>query len=476
VLAVPTEPRSRGIPAIGAGADEIASLGIDAPAFLRAEQASGKAGEVVAIGVQRDGVDAVLLVGTGDGSAAALRKAGAALARRARSSRTLATTLAQERGPDQVRALAEGLGLAAYRFTVANDAEPTKLRRARLVVDAPAQIRADLARAAAVVDAVRLARDLANQPSFEKSPEWLALRAREACGGAGVAVRIRDEAELAAAGFGGIVAVGQGSSRPPRLVEACWEPLGATRHVVLIGKGITFDSGGLSIKPPDGMPSMKTDMAGAAAVLATMTALGSFDVRIKVTALLPLAENMPSGSAVRPGDVVRHYGGRTSEVLNTDAEGRLVLADALAYAAAELRPDAIVDIATLTGAAYVGLGKRHAALYATTPALRDEIVAAAATAGERVWPMPLVEDYRDAIDSDIADLRNIADPARHYGGGSIVAALFLREFVRGPGLQSVQWAHLDVAGPARSDADEDEVSKGATGFGVRTLLAWLAAG
>jgi leucyl aminopeptidase len=179
---------------------------------------------------------------------------------------------------------------------------------------------------------------------------------------------------------------------------------------------------------------------------------------------------MPSGSAVRPGDVVRHYGGRTSEVLNTDAEGRLVLADALAYAAAELAPDVIVDIATLTGAAYVGLGKRHGALYATSERLLGELVVAATRAGERLWPMPLVEDYRDALDSDIADLRNVADPRLHYGGGSIVAALFLREFTNG-----VPWAHLDVAGPARSEADEDEVPKGATGFGVRTLLRWMEA-
>jgi leucyl aminopeptidase len=187
-----------------------------------------------------------------------------------------------------------------------------------------------------------------------------------------------------------------------------------------------------------------------------------------VTGLVPMAENMPGAAAMRPGDVVRHYGGRTDEVLNTDAEGRIVLADALAYAVANLAPDVVVDIATLTGAASLGLGKRHGALYATSEGLREALLSAATTAGERLWPMPLAADYRDALDSDIADLRNIGDPELSYSGGSIVAALFLQEFVGG-----ALWAHLDVAGPARADSDEDEVTKGATGFGVRTFLRWL---
>lgn len=456
------------MPEIGAGVDALAALGLDAASYLKAEKATGKAGEVIAIPVRRDGVDLVLLAGTGDGSSGALRKAAAAVVRRAKGSRSLATTLAADRDAGAVRAVAEGLGLAAYRFSVAAGADPPTLRRAKLIVADPGAVREPLRRAAAVVEAVHLARDLANTPSLEKSPQWLAERARALCEAAGVAVRVRDEAELDAEGFGGIIGVGQGSSRPPRLFEASWDPAGAQRHVVLVGKGITFDSGGLSLKPPDGMPSMKTDMAGGAAVIATMTALAALDVGVKVTALVPMAENMPGAASIRPGDVLRHYGGRTSEVLNTDAEGRLVLADALAYAAAELAPDVVVDIATLTGAAYLGLGKRHAAFYATSAPLRGEFVAAAAAAGERIWPMPLVEDYRDGLDSDIADLRNIAEPRKHYSGGSITAALFLRDFVgRTP------WAHFDVAGPARADADEDEVTKGATGFGVRTFLRWL---
>jgi leucyl aminopeptidase len=476
VLALPTSPRQRGLPEVGAGSEALKSLKIDAAANLAAEKATGRAGEVVAIPVRREGVDLVLLAGVGDGSPGALRKAGAAIARRAKSSRSLATTLASGRDDAAVRAVAEGIGLATYSFSVKPDAKPPAMRRAKLIVDDPGAVRWALRQAAAVVAAVHVARDLANTPSLEKSPEWLAGQARALCEAAGVGVRIRDEAELAAAGFGGIVGVGQGSSRPPRLFEASWSPAGAERHVVLIGKGITFDSGGLSLKPPDGMISMKTDMAGGAAVIATMTALAALDIGVKVTALVPMAENMPGAASVRPGDVLRHYGGRTSEVLNTDAEGRLVLADALAYAVAELDPDAVVDIATLTGAAYVGLGKRHAAFYATTDELRDELVAAAADAGERIWPMPLVEDYRDGLDSEIADLRNIGDPGKHYNGGSITAALFLREFVGGGSRNAVPWAHLDVAGPARADADEDEVTKGATGFGVRTFLRWLEAG
>ncbi|HWB68207.1 MAG TPA: M17 family metallopeptidase, partial [Mycobacteriales bacterium] len=212
----------------------------------------------------------------------------------------------------------------------------------------------------------------------------------------------------------------------------------------------------------------KTDMAGGAAVIAAMSALATLGVPVRVTGLVPMAENLPGAAALRPGDVVRHYGGRTDEILNTDAEGRIVLADSLAYAVDRLAPDVIVDLATLTGAASLGLGKRHAALYATSDKLRDALVRAGEAAGERLWPMPLVADYRDALDSPVADLRNIGRPELHYSGGSIVAALFLREFVAG-----VPWAHLDIAGPARADADEAEVTRGATGFGVRTLLRWL---
>jgi leucyl aminopeptidase len=468
VLALPLVARKSGAPAVGAGAEALAELGIDAVAALKAEKASGKAGEVVVIPVRRDGVDAVLLAGVGDGSEQALRKASAAVVRKAAGSKSLATTLSVGRDASSVRAIAEALGLASYKFAKIGEAKPAPLKRAKLIVDDPAAVRGDLARAAAVTTAVHRARDLSNTPSLGKTPEWLAEQARELAEGAGLSVTVRDVAQLEAEGFGGVLAVGQGSDRPPRFVEMTWAPAGAERHIVLVGKGITFDSGGLSLKPPDSMPGMKTDMAGGAAVIATMAALAALDIDVKVTGLVPMAENMPGAASVRPGDVVTHYGGRTDEVLNTDAEGRIVLADALAYAVAQLSPDVIVDIATLTGAASLGLGRRHGALYATTPSLRDALIDAASAGGERLWSMPLEDDYRDALESDIADLRNIGRPELEYNGGSIVAALFLREFVG-----NVEWAHLDIAGPGRAEADEDEVTKGATGFGVRTFLRWL---
>jgi leucyl aminopeptidase len=217
------------------------------------------------------------------------------------------------------------------------------------------------------------------------------------------------------------------------------------------------------------MKTMKTDMAGGAVVIAVMSALRTLGVPVKVTGLVAAAENMPSGSAMRPGDVIRHYGGTTSEVLNTDAEGRLVLADALAYADAELDPGTMVDIATLTGAAKVALGLRHAALYATDDTLAGDLTAAGETSGEVLWRMPLVDEYRPAIDSEVADVANIGRGG--FGAGSITAALFLREFA---GVRP--WAHLDVAGPARATSDDDELTKGATGYGVRLLLRWLTSG
>jgi leucyl aminopeptidase len=467
-LAIPVLPAKRGTPQPGAGSEILRKLKVDAAGVLKDEKANGKAGEVTAVPVRRDGVDVVLLVGVGDESPRALRKAAAAAVRKAASSKSLGTTLATGRSGEDVRAIAEAFGLAAYKFAGYGDSKPPALKRVKLVVDEPASVRADLARAAAVTKAVHRARDLANTHSLTKTPQWLAEQAQELAEAAGVAVSIRDDRELAAEGFGGILAVGKGSAHPPRLVEMTWAPEGATGHVVLVGKGITFDSGGLSLKPSDSMVGMKTDMAGGAAVIATMSALADLKIAVKVTALVPMAENMPGAASMRPGDVIRHYGGRTDEVLNTDAEGRIVLADALAYAVANLSPDVVIDIATLTGAASLGLGKRHGALYATTDGLRDALLGASTAAGERLWSMPLEDDYRDAIDSDIADLRNIGNPDLEYSGGSIVAALFLREFVG-----SAVWAHLDVAGPARADGDEDEVTKGATGFGVRTILRFL---
>ena len=249
--------------------------------------------------------------------------------------------------------------------------------------------------------------------------------------------------------------MGSGSAHPPRLIELSYQPGHADRHVVLIGKGITFDSGGLSLKPNDGMKLMKTDMAGGAAVIGVMSALARLGVRSRVTGLVAAAENMPSGTALRVGDVITHYGGRTVEVLNTDAEGRLVLADALAYANDVLDPDLVVNLATLTGAVRVALGSSIAALFATDDELAAALLDAGTASGERLWRMPLADDYRDGLDSPVADLSNVSRASGR--AGSIDAALFLREFAGGR-----SWAHLDIAGAARAAADDGENTKGAT--------------
>jgi leucyl aminopeptidase len=438
---------------------------------LSAYEVTGRPGEVAqAPAAPGTGIRRVLLVGLGDATPADMRKAGAALGCKAARGRRVVTTAILGQPADRAQAFAEGVMLGAYRFTLASsvssDGEPAGVQ---LLVAGEDGTRA-VERAAIVARAVSLARDLANMPSALKSPEWLAAEAVRVAAASGLSVRVAEPEELAAEGFGGLLGVGSGSVRPPRLIELSYEPPGWDRHVVLAGKGITFDSGGLSLKPNDSMKLMKTDMAGGAAVIATMSALGRLGARARVTGLVAAAENMPSGSALRPGDVITHYGGTTTEVLNTDAEGRLVLADALAYAAARLKPDVILDIATLTGSARVALGPTLGALYATDDGLAGELAAASAAAGEPLWRMPLVEDYRDALDSPVADLANIPHATGRPRAGSIDAALFLREFTGG-----LPWAHLDIAGAARSTADEGEQSKGATGFGTRALLHWLTA-
>ncbi len=473
-----------------AGATALA-FGVDLAAQLLQAGASGKAGEVVEVPLTRTGTGGpalLLLAGTGDLSPTALRRAGAALARRSRGRAELALDLgsgvaddrATDLGSDQVRALVEGVLLAAYARPRrgAADQRPERAPLESLVLHAdPATTASGLSvMASAVASAVRTAtaahqaRDLANTTADLKTPDWLAAQARALCE-PGVRVSVRHAQALRAEGFGGLLAVGAGSASPPCLIELGYSPRArpprGSPHVVLVGKGITFDSGGLSLKPSEAMLPMKTDMTGGGVVIAVLAALRDLDAPLRVTGLVAAAENLPGAAALRPGDVITQYGGRTVEVFNTDAEGRLVLADALAYADERLEPDVLLDIATLTGAASLGLGRRHGALYTDDDALAAQLIAAGAASGERLWRMPLVEDYRAALDSDIADLSHIArDP--HVGGGSITAALFLREFAGGR-----RWAHLDIAGPARSDGDEHEVTKGGTGFGARILLRWL---
>ncbi|HET8780142.1 MAG TPA: leucyl aminopeptidase, partial [Agromyces sp.] len=300
-------------------------------------------------------------------------------------------------------------------------------------------------------------------------PQWLAEQAEELAQGSGLAVTVWDEKRLAKDGFGGILGVGRGSSRGPRLVRLDYAPAGASAHLALVGKGITFDSGGLSLKPMTSMDGMKMDMAGAAAVLSAVIALAELEAPIRVTGWLCLAENLPSGTAVRPNDVLRIHGGTTVEVLNTDAEGRLVLADGLA-AASEEEPDAIVDVATLTGAQVVALGNRIAGLMGDD-ALVAQTRAAADAVDESVWPMPLPGDLKTLLKSEVADLANtklgVTVP------GMLLAGVFLREFIgtKSGSDERIPWAHLDVAGPAYNTGGAwGFTGSGGTGVAVRTLI------
>jgi leucyl aminopeptidase len=460
-------------PVPGPQAEEAATAyGVDLAAVLAAERVRGRAGEVVRVPVQApDGMPPrLLLVGTGSERPAELRKSGAALARACRGRHRLVTSVAAGAPADAVRALVEGLLLGGYGAPATGTrdrADSAAVAGIALVGRYPGVA---VERGRLFAGATELARDLANTPSNVKQPLWLAEQAAAVAVRAGLEIDIWDAARLAADGFGGLLAVGAGSPTPPRLVRLDYRPDGAAssrRPIVLVGKGITYDTGGLSIKPRESMVAMKTDMAGSAAVLAALGACRELGVRRPVTGLLALAENAVAGSSYRPGDVVRHYGGRTSEIFNTDAEGRIVLADALAYAVANLDPEVVVDIATLTGAATLGLGRRHAPLFCTDDRLVAALEAAGEAAGERLWRMPLVEDYRPELDSEVADLRHV--PAnRKVGGGAITAALYLREFTGGR-----RWAHLDIAGTGRSEKDDQEISRGATGFGARLLLRWL---
>lgn len=482
VLAVPVAPPTAGDdePQPRAGtADAAAAYGIDLLAVCEAEGFAGSAGSVLSIvagalrPVTRTSAAALparlLLVGVGEGRPLDLRRAGAALARAARGRDRLATTVAADLAPPACRAFVEGLMLGAYSPPRSGLSKPPD-RTAPAIDLLGCSDDATVERARAAAQATWTVRDLANTPSSVKGPAWVAEQARLlAAGVPGVEVEVTDAAALNTLGFGGTLAVGSGSARPPCLVRVTWTPSSAgtrSRHVVLVGKGITYDTGGLSIKPREAMVPMKTDMAGSAVVLATVLAAARAGVPHRVTALLPLAENAVSGSSYRPDDVVTVYGGTTVEIANTDAEGRMVLADALAYADAVLEPDVLLDVATLTGAASLGLGRRHAAMYTTDDRLAAGLEAAADATGERVWRMPLVEDYLPAMESEIADLRHV--PATSPGGGSITAALFLREFAG-----RRRWVHLDIAGPGRAEKDEHEVTKGASGYGARLLLHWL---
>jgi leucyl aminopeptidase len=408
-----------------------------------------------------------VLVGVGVGDEGGWRSAGAAAVAAADPDERLQVVLPADAGEAAVRGLAEGLWLAGYRYREAP--RPPRSAPVDLITHDPDTYGHSLHQAQATARAAWLARDLTNTPSSVKNPAWFADQiVAEAATRPGLTVTVREPDQLRAEGFGGILAVGGGSVTPPRLVELSWHPAGAKRHIVLVGKGITFDTGGISIKTREGMKLMKKDMGGAAAVLAATLAAADLELPVRVTALAPLAENAVSGSAYRPGDIITHYDGTTSESTNSDAEGRLVLADALGYAVAELHPDVVIDLATLTGANSVALGKRMAALYSHDDALAEALAAAGEAAGERMWRMPLPDDYVDYLHSDLADRHS--SPAQ--GAGSVVAALYLQDFL---GDKITNWAHLDMSAPSWADKSEGDLVKGATGWGARTLIRYLSA-
>lgn len=448
-----------GLPAAAKEAGE--RLGVDLDRLYEVQQATGfspTAGATASYPLLTGEVTEVLLVGAGDGSAKDLRHAGAAIARFGRGKDELTAVVAEGIDDATLRAVAEGVVLGSFAYTQKTvDTGKPVVGRVTLTDGSASERQAVLDRGIVLGRTGWVARQFAITPSNEKDPAWMAARATELAESSGLEVTVWDEKKLAADGFGGILAVGKGSTRPPRFIRLDYVPAGATKktpYVVLVGKGITYDTGGLSLKPREGMVSMKRDMTGGGSVMATMSALRELGANVRVTGLICSAENMPSGTAYRPDDVIRHYGGRTTEVKNTDAEGRLVMADGLAYAVKELKPDAIVDIATLTGAIKVSLGSMlYGGLFATDDALADNLADAGRVSGEELWRMPLAEQYQELISTPIADSVNSSK-----GPGSITAALFLKAFAG-----DIPWAHLDLSSIAESPADRFEYSLGATG-------------
>ena len=429
-------------------------------AHLDEAEFTGKTGQLVVVpGGNGVPYRKVALVGLGSApDHEQVRRAAGTAARALAKIPTVATTLHAAIGGG-AEAVGSGFGLGAYAFTRhKSDPKPPVLRTVMLI-GADAEQVAAATTGAVIAEGVNVARDLVNEPAMGKAPAVLADRAVALASEFEITVRVLDEKQIVAERLGGLHGVSLGAHNPPRLVELRYEPPGAKAFLAIVGKGIVFDSGGLSLKPAEAMETMKTDMSGAAAVFAAMRTIAALGLVVKVVGIAPLTENMPGGGALRPGDVLRARNGKTIEVLNTDAEGRLILADGLSLAA-EMKPDLVVDIATLTGAISIALGEKIAGLFGTDQATAA-VTAAASAAGERVWRMPLPDDYRKNIDSEVADMKNTGTKY----GGAISAALLLKEFAG-----DVPWAHLDIAGPARSTEAEHYIAKGGTGFGVRTLV------
>ncbi|WP_378146633.1 leucyl aminopeptidase [Cnuibacter sp. UC19_7] len=472
----PSSPDSDGILVVAAWKKdgEITVRGSDDAgliADLAAVGFAGKRDELVRL-PNRTGGGSIAVVGLGASEPTVddLRAAAGSATRRLSGS--LVIDLAPA-AASETEAIAEGALLGAYRFDdyrgAGREESDGESSSDSLVIVAPESDRDALDRAMIAADAVTLVKDLVNIPALDLYPSVFADRTVEEVAALDdVTVRVWDEEQLAADGFGGILGVGQGSTRPPRLVRVEYAPEGASAHLALVGKGITFDTGGLSLKPPVSMIGMKDDMAGAATVLATLIAAARRRIPVRLTAWLCLAENMPSGVAIRPGDVLTIRGGRTVEVLNTDAEGRLVMADGL-VAASEEQPDAIIDVATLTGAQVVALGNRYVGVMGDDPVV-PRVIDAADETGETMWRMPIPVEMRPMLASDIADIANVKPG--NTAGGMLVAAAFLADFIgTDADGERIPWAHLDIAGPAlNKEGGYGYTGKGPTGVGVRTLL------
>ncbi|GAA2079013.1 leucyl aminopeptidase [Streptomyces albiaxialis] len=479
-------------PVVAPGGDGVdKAFGGKLAATLETLGASGAEGEVTKLPAPASGVKAPLVVAVGLGKAPgkkesyepeALRKAAGAAARALAGSKKAAFALPVE-DADAVAAVAEGALLGAYSFTAyqgkaeengANGAAKkggkngkdsgVPLAEIALVGAKPRdkEHKAAAERAQVLAAEVHRARDLINTPANDLDPKSFAAQAQAAAKEHGLKIEILDEKALAKGGYGGILGVGTGSATPPRLVRIGYTHPKAKQTVALVGKGITYDSGGISLKPAGHNETMKSDMSGAAAVFAAVVAAAKLGLKANVTGWLALAENMPSGSATRPGDVLTMYSGKTVEVLNTDAEGRLVLGDALTRACEE-EPDAIVDVATLTGAMVLALGNRTFGIMSNDDAFRASLHEIAEEAGEAAWPMPMPAHLRKGMDSTVADIANMGERM----GGGLVAGLFLKEFVA----EGTTWAHLDIAGPAFNEsAPFGYTPKGGTGSAVRTLV------
>ena len=434
----------------------------DLEQLLDAKDFTGKRGQTLFVATPDGPTDEALLVGLGDEvDEEGLRRAAGEVARVASGYASVATLLHHVDLDAAEGAVVLGTKLGAYRFEEYLS-EPKDTKFAHLILVGP-ELDDSVKVSSAIADGVTLARDLVNRPAKDKPPAALADIATGLA--PGVSVTVYDEEAIVEKGFGGLAAVNAGADRPARMVVMEYRPEGAESTVVFVGKGIVFDSGGLSIKPAGMMETMKTDMAGAAAVFGAMRAIAQIDLKVNVVGITPLTENLTGGSATRPGDVMRAYNGKTIEILNTDAEGRLVLADGLSLAT-EFDPDLVVDIATLTGACKVALGPAIGGLLSNDDAAAELVESAAHAAGEKLWRLPLEAEYKKMVESDIADMKNTGS---RYGG-TITAALILEAFVE----DGTPWVHLDVAGPARAEKTEHYVVKGGSGFGVRTLVAVAA--